>query len=250
MRKGMQKIDWDKFRIRSKKDWVIFWVFATLICYAAGLWYSFRNERWLFQFANPYMTDLNQPHVWGQMMGFLLLLAVVAEAVLFLCKKPVKAKIFVLIGALLVPAALVAGYRVHTNLIVSSLWKEEPESIWLQSFDAGSGPDSRPQTRDISLTEEQVREVVELCRAMTPVSDKETQEQLLQWYQASRIENRDYSIHMHFRERYGHNYAFGLELCDGKIFLLRGYSSSGLEVTFFEDNGIAEWLEEVKNSVE
>jgi len=80
MEKMLQKIDWDKFRIRSRRDWVIFWVFAALICYAAGSRYAYRADRWLFRFANPYMSDLNQPYTWGQLMVFLFLLAVVAEA--------------------------------------------------------------------------------------------------------------------------------------------------------------------------
>lgn len=247
MRKLMQKIDWDKFRIRGKRDWVIFWIFAALICYAAGVWYGSRVERWLFQFANPYMTELNQPHTWGQLMGCLLLLAVVAEAVLFLCKKPVKAKIFVLAGALLVPAVLVGGYRVHTNLIVSSLWEEKPGSIYVRYYEEGQG--LLLQRRDIPLTEEQAQELLEFCRNMTIVSDKEAQEHLRQWYR-ERSDDRTYSVQMHFRERYGHHYSCWLKVCDGKIFLQRGYSSEGQEITFFEDNGIAEWLEEMRAAAE
>ncbi len=250
MRERMQKIDWSKFRIRSRKDWVIFWVFAVCICYAAGLQYSFRNEKWLFQFANPYMTNLNQPHVWGQLMGFLFFLAAVVEAVLFLCKKSAKAKILVLAGTLLVPVVLVAGYRIHTNLIVSSLWMEEPGGIGLQYSDTGAGQDASSQARNILRTEEQERKLLELCQTITPVSDNEMQEELMQWY---REYGRDfarshYSVSMHFRERYGHHYSFPLRICDGKVFLERGYSSSGQEVTFFEDNGIVEWLEEVRAS--
>lgn len=247
MRKLIEKTDWDKFRIRSKKDWAIFWVFAALICYAAGVWYGSRMERWLFQFANPYMSELNQPHTWGQLMGFLLLFAVVTEAVLFLCKKPVKIKILVLAGALLMPAALVGGYRVHTNLIVSSLWEEEPGSIYVRYYEEGQG--SLLQSRDIPLTEEQALELLELCRNMTVVSDEEMQEQLRQWYR-ERSDDRTYSVQMHFRERYGHHYSCWLKVDDGKIFLHRGYSSEGQEITFFEDNGIVEWLEETRAAAE
>lgn len=247
MRKLIEKTDWDKFWIRSKKDWAIFWLFAALICCAAGVRYGSRMERWLFQFANPYMTELNQPHTWGQLMGSLLLLVVVAEAVLFLCKKPVKAKILVLAIALLMPAVLAGGYRVHTNLIVSSLWEEKPGSIYVRYYEEEQ--DSLPQRRDIPLTEEQAQELLELCRNMTVVSDKETQEQHRQWYR-ERSDDRTYSVQMHFRERYGHHYSCWLEVCDERIFLHRGYSSEGQEITFFEDNGIVEWLEEVRAAAE
>ena len=233
MRKLMRKIEWNKFRIRSRKDWVIFWVFAAFICYVAGLHYDYWPDRWLFQFANPYMTDINQPHTWGQLIPFLALLAVVAEVVLYLCRKPVKARILVLVVALLMPMFILAGYRIHTNLIVSSLWKEEPVGISLWT-------DHR-----VELTEEEQKELLELCQNMTRVSDKEAQELLKQWYlenDASPFSEAD-NIDIRFSEKYGHNYSFKLRIFDGKVFIWRGYVGSNVEITFFEDNGIVEWVE-------
>ena len=236
MRKLMEKIDWNKFRIRSRKDWVIFWVFAVFICYAAGLRYDHWPDRWLFQFANPYMTDINQPHTWGQLIPFLALLAVVTEVVLFLCRKPVKARILVLVGALLMPMIILAGYRIHTNLIVSSLWKEKPVGISLWK-------DHR-----MELTEEEQRELLELCQNLTQVSDKETQELLKQWYlenDSSPFSEAD-DINIRFSQKYGHSYSFKLCVYDGKVFIWRGYAGSNVEITFFEDNGIVELVEKIK----
>ena len=236
MRKLMEKIDWNKFRIRSRKDWVIFWVFAVFICYSAGLRYDHWPDRWLFQFANPYMTDINQPHTWGQLIPFLALLAVVTEVVLFLCRKPVKARILVLVGALLMPMIILAGYRIHTDLIVSSLWKEKPVGISLWK-------DHR-----MELTEEEQKELLELCQNLTQVSDKETQELLKQWYlenDSSPFSEAD-DINIRFSEKYGHSYSFKLSVFDGKVFIWRGYGGSNVEITFFEDNGIVELVEKIK----
>lgn len=241
MRKLMQKADWNKFRIRSRKDWVIFWVFAAVICYALGLHYAYKPDRWLFQFANPFMTDLNQPYVWGQMIVFLALLAAAAEAVLFLCRKPVKTKVLVLVGALLMPMVVLAGYRIHTDLIVSSLWKDEPGQVvvW-KSADSGAGRET------IILTGENRQEILTLCRNLTPISDKATVESLTQWYlDCDRIHMQENSIHMYFDKKFGHNYSLNLTIYDGKVFIWRGYSSSKSEITFFEDNGIVEWVEKI-----
>jgi len=247
MRKLIQKADWSKFRIRSRKDWVIFWMFAVFICYAAGSGYSYRFDKWLFQFANPYMMDLNQPYTWGQLMASLFLFAVVAEAVLFLCKKPVKAKILVLAGTLLMPMVILAGYRIHTNLIVSSLWQEEPETINIFWRDAESGEEENR----MGLAGEERKELLELCRSMTPVSDEAALEMLKQWYQEHddiQLAQRA-SIQMFFEERYGHGYTFWLNIYDGKVYLRRGYNSSMQhEITFFEDNGIVEWMEKIAAS--
>lgn len=238
MRKVIQKIDWNKFRIRNRKDWVIFWVLAALFCYALGLRYDHKPDQWLFQFANPYMTNLNQPYTWGQLIVFFGLFAVVVEVVLFLCKKPVKARVLVLAGALLMPMVILAGYRIHTNLIVSSLWKEEPVgvSLWKE--------------QRMELTGEQQGELLELCRNLTPVSDKETQELLKQWYleNSSTAFSEADDISIRFSEKYAHNYSFNLRIYEGKVFIWRGYSGRGTEITFFEDNGIVEWVEKITAS--
>lgn len=247
MKKLFEKIDWKKLRIQSKKDWTIFWIFALLICFALGSHFGHRYDEWLFRFANPYMTYLNQPRSWAELMMFLLLFAIVVEAVLFIRKKPVKAKIFVLIGALLVPMVIVAGYRVHTNLIVSSLWKMEPKSANVYYY-AENDNTKRLIIRKEDLSTEEWKQLIELCRNLTPVSDKATLEQLRQWYRDTE-ERHMYAdgIQLFFDERWGHNYDFWLSVDDGKIYLWRGYSRSitwiKTEITFFEDNGLIEWLE-------
>ena len=243
MKNLIQKIDWNKFRIRNRKDWMIFWIFTVCICYAIGIYYADMPGRWLFHFANPYMTQLNQPHTWGQLMVFLPLFVAVTEVVLFLCKKPVKAKILLLAGALLMPMVIVAGYRIHTNLIVSSLWKEDPGRVMIFWKDA----DSEKQENRRELAGEERKELLELCRGMIPVSDQNTLEMLKQWYQE--YDREQYAgrshIRISFAEKYGHSYELWLYVYDGKVYLWRGYSSSMEEITFFEDNGIVEWMEEI-----
>lgn len=247
MRQLIEKVNWDKFRIRSRKDWVIFWIFAVLICYAVGQHYDYKPDRWLFPFANPYMTDINQPHAWGQMIPFLTLLAAVAEAVLFLCKKPVRAKVLVLAGVLLMPMLILAGYRIHTNLIVSSLWKEEPEFVRVR----WSGADPGKGNIDVQLEGEERQEMLELCRSLVPISDAETQNMLTEWHHEDNTNHfmEDDSVYLRFAEKYGHNYSFTLRLCDGKLYIWRGYGSSQKElITFFEDAGISGRMEEIIGS--
>lgn len=250
MKKLLEKIDWNKLRIQSKKDWTIFWIFALLICFALGAHFGGRYDKWLFQFANPYMMNLNQPRSWTELMVFLLLYAIVIEAVLFLCKKPVKAKIFVLIGALLVPLVIVASYRIHTNLIVSSLWKMEPENINVVYY-AENDNTKRLILRKEDLSKEEWQQIIELCRNLTLVSDKLALEQLRQWYKDTDESHRyGDEIQLFFEEKWGHSYDFWLSVDDGIIYLWRGYSNSqtGIktEITFFEDDGIVQWLETLK----
>jgi len=236
---SVKRINWREIRIKNKKDWVIFWIFAGLVCYGISAGFEQRNGNWLFQFANPYMMRLNEPHTWGQLLAAVMLFAIVVEAVLFLRKKSVKAKVLVLIVLLFTPMLAVAGYRVNTNLIVSQLWQEEPGSITIRFHGQGEELESIDGDR---LTEEERQELLTLCKSMTIVSDSEKQEELMQWFRQSEgsFLNSD-KVELRYGEKYGHNYRFTLWLEEGKIYLWRDNGA----ITFFEDNGINAWMEEV-----
>lgn len=86
---------WDRFRIRRRRDWAVFWIFAGLLCYVAGgRFLSYKIKDWLFQSANPYMTNLNDPAPgWGRLLVVLLMLALLGELVLLLCKRNKKGRL-------------------------------------------------------------------------------------------------------------------------------------------------------------
>lgn len=54
------------------------------------------------------------------------------------------------------------------------------------------------------------------------------------------------NIDIRYNRKYGHSYSFNLRIYEGKIFIWRGNGKQPLQyVTFFEDNGLIEWLEEL-----
>ena len=250
MKKQEKHILAEKFRIRRKRDWAVFWIFAGLLCYVlGGSFLSYRITDWLFQSGNPYMTNLNDPSQgWGRLMLALMLLAAVGEIVLIFCKKNRKGAIamaVLLAGACAVPFAIKGLYRVHTDLIVSSLWKEKPQtvSVWF------GGGQEIGQTRygllDEDLSKEQKQELLEFCKNMTLVSDESERKALNEWYQETPSAFRDSTnIFIRYNRKYGHSYSFNLRIYEGKMFIWRGNGKQPVQyVTFFEDNGLAEWME-------
>lgn len=239
-----------KFRIRGKRDWAVFWIFAGLLCYVlGGRFLSYGITDWLFQSSSPYMTNLNDPAPgWGRLMIALILLAAVGETVLIFCKrnrKGVIAMAVLLAGACVVPFAVRGLYSAHTYLIVSSLWEENPQtvSVWI------GGDQKIGQTRygllDEDLSKEQKQELLEFCKHMTIVSDEEERRELEEWYgeTPSAFMNAT-NIHIRYNRKYGHSYTFNLRIYEGKIFIWRGNGRQPAQyVTFFEDNGLVEWLE-------
>lgn len=240
----------EKFHIKGKKDWSIFWVLAALVCYGASSRLTrFRLQYWMFEHADPYISNLNDPsRGWQRILITMLLLAVVGEAVLFLCKKSRKWKVILLSAAVLSPFLILGAYSIHTKLIVSSLWNEEPESgsVWLET----KLPSGRNGLYRDELTEAEWQELLTLCRNLTIVSDEKEAYELTEWYQeADDPFMKADEIMLGFPQKWGHSYSFNLRIYEGRVFMWRGNGSQSAEyVTFFEDNGITEWLEELEES--
>lgn len=255
MKKEEKQILAEKLRIRGKRDWAVFWIFAGLLCYVlGGRFLSYGITDWLFQSSNPYMTNLNDPALgWGRLMVALMLLAAVGEMVLIFCKRNRKGTIamaVLLTGACAVPFAVKGLYRIHTDLIVSSLWKEKPQivSVWF------GGDQETGQTRygllDEDLSKEQKQELLEFCKNMIMVSDESKLKALEEWYQETPSAFRDSTnIYIRYNRKYGHSYSFNLRVYEGKVFIWRGNGGQSAQyVTFFEDNGLVEWLENLSSN--
>lgn len=248
----MSKPNLCKIYIKSKKDWGIFWIFAALLCYGLSSCFpAYGFKDFVFSYASPYMTNLNDPSEgWGRLLITLLLLAVTAEAVLFL-RKGVRGRAAVmaavLAAAVLMPFLISGLYRVHTDLIVSVLWEEEPQSvnIWPET-DSVTG-EKGTGLRNEDLSEEQKHELLELCRNLTVISDEEELQNLENWYGESEDAFMNAAeVYLHFDEKYGHSYSFVLRLYEGKVYIWRGNGKQPEQyLTFFEDNGITEWVEEI-----
>lgn len=240
----MKKVNIKKICIKNKKDWGIFWIFAALIAYAVGHEFNGRINDWLRGIGNPWMTNLNEPQSYGQMIAAVVLLAVVAEVVLFLCRKTIKAKLAVLAAGIIFPLMIVGIYQVHCKLIVSVLWDMEPQAVRIEYDGEEEYLKVIGENGEIIPSSQELQEVIELCRSLKVISDEETLEAYMEWYNSAEepFMNTDMVI-LYFPEKYGHSYMFPLRLQDGYVYLWRGYSDKEMEVTFFEDNGITEWLE-------
>ena len=234
----------EKFQIKSRKDWVIFWFFAGMIAYVAGETYGAGIDRWLREHANPWITDLNVPSGYGRVIAAAFLLAVIAEVILFLCRKSGKAKLAVPAALLLISLAAVGMYRIHCRLIVSVLWEEAPQRVvvWLKS-----SPQGLSIQENGSVTEES-RELLELCRNLEMITDAEEPEECMLWYKTEGDFMGDH-ISVTFPQKYGHNYHLDLGVQDGHVFLWRGYRGYEPRITFFRDNGISDWMFQLGRSM-
>lgn len=227
----------ERFRISGRKDWAIFWFFAGMMAYVAGEAYGSGIDSWLKEHANRWITDLNVPFGYGRVIVAAFLLAVTAEVVLFLCRKPMKAKLAVSAAVLLFSLAAVGMYHIHCRLIVSVLWEEVPQSVVVWVNDS---PYELRIQENGSITEES-RELLELCRSLEMITDSEELEECMSWYKTEGNFICD-NVNVTFPQKYGHGYNLDLRVQDGHVFLWRGYRGYEERITFFRDNGISDWM--------
>lgn len=239
----MKKLDFSKIRFNTKKDWVIFWIFAALVLYIAAYQFDVRIAYWLRSMGSPWLGYGNEPQSYGRMMITVAALAVLAEMVCFVRRRELRTKLTILSVGILAPIALVGMYQLHCRLIVSSLWKEAPARtlIWWKEPDGSVLQFSTP-------TEEEADKLLEYCRNLTIVSDKETNDAFMQWHRedSGNFWSGD-TLNLRFTEKYGHSYS--LELCawEDYFYFFRGYDyKNDILVTLFEDNGLKGYLDDLK----
>lgn len=231
---SMKRIGKEGLKISGRKDWIIFWFFAAMISYVAGGWLDRPVNEWLRGMTGPWLTDMNMPGNYGRTIVAELLLAALTEALLFLQRKSVKAKIGVAVAGVALAAMIVGIHQVHCGLIVSVLHSEEPKSMTL--FLDGS--------QERAIAQEERQELLELCRSLEVITDPQELADCLAWYdgEGKRPGGTD-GVWLKFPQKYGHSYILNLDVQDGYIYLWRGYQGHEKQITFFRDNGLIGWLE-------
>lgn len=233
-----------KLKISGRKDWIIFWSFAAIIAYVAGGWMGGRVDRWLERIAGPWIMRLNLPPNYGRTIVATLLLTLLAEGVLFLCRRPAKAKLGALVLGMGAMLAVTGIHQIHCQLIVSSLWEEEPDSVWTYRRN-GDGLTLRwGMQGEAPVSEEECQELLALCRSLEVISDPYAQESCMAWYQEKGNLLGADEVYLTFPQKYGHSYVLDLRIQEGHVYLWRGYKGQEPLVTFFQDNGIVAWLYE------
>lgn len=236
-----------KVKINSKKDWVIFWIFAVLVIYAVAYNYDTGITHWLRSIGNPWLWEGNEPQSYGRMIIAGIMLAVLTEAVCFLRRKNLKVKLVVLAGGLLFPVLLTGIYLINCRLIVSVIWREKPDTmtVWWDNYE---------NTIRYTPSEEEQLLLLEYCRNMTIVSDKQVQEEFMQWYWDTKGKDfwSETQVDLHFPKKYGHSCWFKVQVWEDYLYFFRGNGAGGnnILITLFEDNGMIAYLEELQQKQE
>ncbi len=228
--------------IKSKKDWVITFLFAFLIVYAISTRFSRQVDNWLFNFTPAFFSDWNQLKSYGNWLITIPVMTFLTEIVLFIYRKSRKVKLLTLAGAMVLCLGVFFGYQLHSSLVVSVMDRKEPEGV---NFDVRMGDGSWKQA-ELSAAEKE--ELVSLCKSLRPLLEEE-QKELYAAYKNSEGDwfmNAD-EIRIHYPKQYGHDFILNVRIYDGHIYVRKGYNEKQKElITFYEDNGLLEAVERIR----
>lgn len=225
------------FRIKTKRDWGIAAVLMTLIVYAISLRYSVVFQAFLLRYGNPMMTKMNQPKSYGNIMFTIVVVMILVEIVLIRYKKSKKLVGILAVGTISVVFGIFQIYLYNVDQIVSVIEKEEGKYISI-----GYWADDNWKVEDVDT-----KEIFALCEELKPLPEteqKKLKEELLK--KEDYIEDT-LLIWAEYPEKWGHNFDLMVNIYENMIFIDKGYDYNQQPiVTFFEDNGLLELVNEVK----
>lgn len=227
-----------KWGIKTKRDWIIAFIFATLLVYAATGLFTQRLDRMLMYVTDPRLSDLNQPSSYGNVALTALIMGAAAGIVLHIKKRPVKMTILSVLAGCVIAAVSIGAYFFHCSLLVHVPQEETPGNIWVSR---GWDNESASFCENYDPSDEELVEFVRLCTSLEELP-REEQRQADLAYEENRSEDgsEEIRIWISYPEKYLHSYSLLLVIENGQVFSRR---DGGADRTFFADNGVVEAAE-------
>ncbi len=222
-------------KITSRKDWIIAFVFTSLVVYGVSSHYSFRLQSFLLTYGNSRLTNMNQPRGYANLMVVFLVMTLITEIILFLYHKSWVKKLVTALAGVILTLLIWAGYLINCDLIVSVIHTSEPSSIHV----GGWG-----HQVDVTMNEEQKEQLITYCETLQPVNAQK-ERALEAAFHKSGFTSKSILIWSTYPRKYGHNYDLMVCVYQDMIFIRKGYNGKQEIVTFYEDNGILDLLQEI-----
>ena len=218
------------FKIKTKKDWAIAFIFTILIIYGITTRFSYRFQSFLLEYGDPRLTNMNQPRSYGNLIITVLIMTILVEVLLVFYRKSAKLKIITVLVGIVCSVILFAGYLFNCKLIVSVIGKEEPVSVHANGWATDI---------NLNMNKEQQDRLVSYCEALQPVPIEQEKKLESIFYADGNITGDSLLIWITYPKKYGHNYDLMVCVYDNMIFIRKGYNNKNKEiVTFYKDNGL------------
>lgn len=106
------------FRIKSKKDWVVFWVMAVWVDYGfAARFFEKRVAAWIINLGGLEIDGMKVAWYYGRLVAGVVLMGIVVEIVCFLCHKSAKVKLAAAVTTLLLSLVLAGLCQTHIHMM-------------------------------------------------------------------------------------------------------------------------------------
>lgn len=220
------------WKIKSKKDWCIAFIFTALIIYGISQGFTFRLNKILMRITDSRLTELNQPSGYGNTAVTFFIMGNIAGIVLIIKKQSGKKILGAVMTGILTALVCIGGYLLHCKMIVSTPESINPGSVRV----SGRSLENNGFSVNYNEEDEDMVRLVNLCTSLKKLPGEE-QKKLREKFE--RDYDEEIMIWLSYPERYFHSYCLILRIWEDKIYILR---DNGREVIFFEDNGLIEMI--------
>lgn len=224
------------WRIKTRRDWIIAFVFAALLVYGIAGRFSQRLDRGLMYLTDPRLSDLNQPSSYGNVALTVLVMGILAGIVL-LAKKSLKKAVLSVAAGCVAAAVSIGAYFLHCSLLIHVPDQLDPVSVWVykdwgKEGEVNAGYDPKDEVQG---------QFLRLCTSLEELPEDE-QKQAKVLYEESEDTEGEIHIWIRYPEKYLHSYSLLLSIRDGQIFARR---DGGRDLRFFADNGLTQAAEKL-----
>lgn len=233
----MNRIEW---KIKSKKDWCIAFLFTALVIYGISQGFTFRLNKVLMKITDSRLTELNQPSGYGNTAVTFFIMGGIAGIVLIIKRQSGKKILCAVMAGILMALACMGAYLLHCKLIVSTPESAAPDSVWV----SGKSFENNGFSEKYNEENKDMVKLVKLCTSLKELPGEE-QEKLRKSF--THDYDEEIMIWLSYPERYFHSYCLILRIWEDKIYILR---DNGSEVIFFENNGLIEMIKNYERELQ
>lgn len=230
-----------KLRIKTKRDWLIAFVFAFLLTYVIVLRFRGEINEFLLPLTPDRISFFNQPENQGVYAVTVLVMSVLTIGVMIYKKIRGKYIALALAAGIVIAGAAIGSYYYECHLMLKVPSEYQPEDV---SVFCLGGPEASHGS--YKLDEETKAQLVDKVLTLEPLSKEEEKRQR----DRSNMEDNgeETSVSISYPKQHGQSYHIWVGVRDGVIRIHKGHSPNSDPI--YKDNGLLGLIEQLKTSEE
>ncbi|WP_027399144.1 DUF4064 domain-containing protein [Anaerovorax odorimutans] len=225
----------NKFQIKTRRDWIIAFIFSFLIVYLIVSKFQVDINEYLLMLTPDKISFFSQPESHGVYIVVVIIMLILSICTMIYKKVNKKYIAMVLIGGILIAGAVIASYYYECYAILKIPYQYEPEWVNISSYN-----EKTSSHVNYTLDENTKEQIVDKILALEPLPKDEEKTVSAE----DKKEKDEVSINIWYPKSHGQIYNIWVHVNDDVIRITKGHSTN--EDPMYKDNGLIEIIEKLK----